>query len=47
MYEISVSASEFEGLSKVKQHKLVAAALPVKSWHGFVLHTSSSSSSAP
>ena len=40
MYEISVSASEFAGVPKVKQHRLVAAALPVKSWHGFVLHTS-------
>ena len=39
MYEIYVAASEFRGLSKVKQHKLVAAALPVKDWHGFVLHT--------
>jgi stress-induced morphogen len=39
MYEIEVSASEFAGISLVKQHKLVAAALPVKSWHGFVVHT--------
>ena len=39
MYEISVSASEFRGLSKVRQHRLVAAALPVKDWHGFVLNT--------
>lgn len=43
MYEISVSASEFSGLSKVKQHKLVAAALPVKNWHGFILNTSTPS----
>ena len=38
--EISVSAKEFAGLTKVKQHRLVADALPVKDWHGFVLHTS-------
>jgi stress-induced morphogen len=41
MYAIEVTAAEFAGVSKIKQHQAVARILAddVKQWHGFQLVT--------
>ena len=41
MYSIEVTAADFEGAAKVKQHQMVARAISdeVKGWHGFQLVT--------
>ncbi|CAF4858074.1 unnamed protein product [Pieris macdunnoughi] len=46
MYEISVEAKEFIGLSRVKQHRLVTETLKseIAEMHGIRIHTTPSSS---
>lgn len=42
MYEIAIESSDFKGLSRVKQHRMVTDTLKdeIKDMHGLRIHTS-------